>query len=467
MSNSISNSLFSSAQVNSIVSRLQSRIQAPMKLEQYEITTDKTQISALGQVRGALSSLNGALGDLTDPASLSAMKASTSASSVATATAADSAASGAYTLSNIQLAQSQEIYSASYASASAAVGAGSGTLTFQFGSGGSASVSIASSADTVSGVADAINAANTGVTATVVNTASGVRLALQGAEPGSGKSFSVSGSGAVAGLSYGSGSATMSLGQSARNATFTLNGVPVSETSNDSVSLVKGLSVDLVASGSTKISVDKSHSSLSSALSSFTNKLNDAVDVIATQTAYQPGSSASAGSTGKQAKSGPLLGNVQVQQLKQDLLSAISSAASGGLSSNALGFSISSSGALSFDTATFDTLYGSNPTGADSLIKSIETHVGSILTGAIGTSVDSGSASAAGLGIGSGFIGAATSDLNTNISSLQDQIKTQTKIGNEQIANLEAQFTSAISRSNTASTTLSYLSLLNGSSSSS
>jgi len=461
-------SLFSSAEVTSVVKQLESRIQAPIQLEKSQIKTDNAQISALGAVRGALSTLNGALSGLSNPASLATMAATTSASAVATASAKASAASGSYTLSNIQLARTQEIYSGSYASASAAIGSGSGTLTFHLGSGSSASISIPSSADTVSGVAGAINAANKGVSAAVVNTASGVKLVLQSAKSGSANSFTLSGTGAMAGLSYGSGSGsgTMTLGQAARNASFTVNGVPISESSNKGISLVAGLTVNLQSSGSATIAVNSSNSSLSSALSSFTNKLNSAVSAIAKQTAYVPPKSSASASSSSSAKSGPLLGNVQVQQLGQSLLSAISSAAGSGVSANALGFSISSSGKLSFSSATFDTAYAANPTAADNLIKSIESNVSNIVTGAIGTA---GSATSFGSGSGtaaSGFVGAAATDLKASVASLKNEIHMQTQIGNEQISNLRNEFSNAISQSNGTSTTLSYLSILNGSGSS-
>ncbi|TMV88039.1 flagellar hook protein [Thioclava sp. BHET1] len=470
MSTSSVSSLFSSGEIKSIVGQLQKRIQAPITLEANQIKSDNTQISALGAVQGALSSLNGALSGISDPASLATMSAETSASSIATASASASAASGTYSLSNVQLARTQEIYSGSFASGDATLGSGAGALTFQFGSGGSAQISVPSSADTVSGIADAVNAADKGVSASVVTTATGVRLVFQSDETGSAKSFTVAGSGAAAGLSYsGSGSGTMTLGQSARNASFTLNGVPVTETSNSGISLVKGLTVSLVASGSASISTSSSTAGLSSALSSFTNKLNNAVGVIAKQTAYQaPSSSASASASGSSAKKiGPLLGDVQIQQLKQDLLSTISSAAGSGLSANSLGFSISSSGKLSFDSATFDTAYAGNEAAADSLIQSIETSVGNIVTGAIGSA---GATAAAGSGSGtaaSGFVGAAQTDLKATVSSLKNQIASQSKIGNEQIANLESQFSDAISATSGTSTTLSYLSVLMGSSGSS
>ena len=66
MSTSVS-SLFSSGEIKAIVAQLEARLQAPMTVEQNEIKTDQAQISAIGQVQGALTSLNGALSALADP----------------------------------------------------------------------------------------------------------------------------------------------------------------------------------------------------------------------------------------------------------------------------------------------------------------------------------------------------------------------------------------------------------------
>lgn len=462
----------SSGEVKSIVSQLQQRIDAPIQTEQAQIKTDKTEISALGKVKGVMSSLNSALSGISDPSSINPMQASVSTKS-ASAKAAASATSGSYALSNIKLAKAQEVYSSAYASASAKVGSGSGALTFKFGSGGSSTINIGSSSDTVSGVAAAINKANAGVKASVVSTASGAQLVLTGTKPGSQKSFTVSGTGATAGLSYaGSGSAsTLTLAQGARNASFTMNGVPVTETSNSGINLVKGVTLSLKSSGSATVSVNKSAQTLSSALSSVTSKLNKAVSTIAKETKYTPGSSASTGSKSSSSgsskgKAGPLLGNVQVEDLQQNLVSGISSLFGSGLSAASIGLTVSSHGKVSFNASTFSAAYKKNPTAVNNLVKQLQTNVKNVVTGAIGTGSSTSSGSGSGVA-GSGFLTAISKDRHTNVTSLQSQISQQQTEGKQQIANLESQFNSAISASSTSQTTLSYLNALMGSGNSS
>lgn len=469
MSTSVS-SLFSSAEIKAIVGQLEARMQAPMTVEQSEVKTDQAQISAIGQVQGALTSLNGALSKLTDPASLNAMKA-TVTGSAATASAAASAPSGSYDLTNIKLAKAQEVYSSTYASASAAVGSGSGALTFKFSGGSSAKINIPSSADTVQGIAKAINAAGAGVTATVIQTSTGVHLGLQSSTSGAANAFSVSGSGAVASLNYsasGSGS-TLTLAQAARDASFNLNGEPLTEPSNGSIKLLQGLTVNLTSSGSAAVSVAKSSQSLSSALSTLTTQFNNAVSLIAKETQYKAAkSSASAsGSASAKPQIGPLLGNVQVEQLQQSLLSGVSSAAASGLSANAIGLTISSGGQVSFDSSKFGSAYSKSPAAVNTLVQNMVKVMQGVVSGAVGSAgtTPSSATGTTPVTTTSGFLQSASTSLQASVTSINQEIIQQQKIEASQVALLEQQFVAAETSTGSASTTLAYIgSLLNSSS---
>jgi len=194
MSSSISSSsgVLSSSFITTIVNQEEARLQAPITVEQQTVKTDQAQISAIGKVKSALNTLSGSLSSIADPASVSARTATASNTNVA-ATAAGSATAGSYSLTGIKLAKSQELYSALYGSSNATVG--SGNLTFSFTGGQTDTIAISSSQNTLSGIAAAINSANKGVTASVLQTASGARLQLSSTSTGSSQNFTVSGSG--------------------------------------------------------------------------------------------------------------------------------------------------------------------------------------------------------------------------------------------------------------------------------
>lgn len=468
MSTSVS-SLFSSGEIKAIVGQLEARLQAPMTVEQAEMKIDQAQISAIGQVQGALTSLNGALSAIADPTSLNAMTA-TVTGTAATANAAASAPSGSYNLTNIKLAKSQEIYSSTYASASAKLGSGSGALTFKLGGGSSATVKIPSSADTVQGVAKAINAADTGVTATVIQTSTGVHLGLQSSTAGAANSFSVSGSGNVAGLSYsasGSGS-TLTLAQAAQDASFNLNGEPVTEPANGSIKLLQGLTINLTSSGSAAVSVTKSSQGLSSALSTLTTQFNNAVSLIAKQTEYKAGKTSASATSSASAKPqiGPLLGNVQVEQLQQALLSGVSSAVGSGLSANAIGLTVSSGGQVAFNSTTFGSAYVKNPAAVDKLVQSMVKVIQGVVSGAVGSAgtTPADGAATTPATTTSGFLQSASTSLQATVTSLGKEIAQQQTIESEQVSLLEEQFVAAQTSTASASTTLAYIgALLNSS----
>jgi flagellar hook-associated protein 2 len=109
MSGSVS--ALGSAQINSEITSVETRLNAPIKQLESQQTTEKADISAWGTIKGSVSSLSGALAGISNIASLSDRSVTTSGSSIATATVTNSATTGAYDLTNVTLAKAQEIYS--------------------------------------------------------------------------------------------------------------------------------------------------------------------------------------------------------------------------------------------------------------------------------------------------------------------------------------------------------------------
>lgn len=139
------------------------------------------------------------------------------------------------------LAKAQTVYSAQLASRSSSIG--QGTLTLNIGSSAYA-IAIDTSNDSLDGLASAINAAGSGVTAKVVNDAGQFRLVLKG-ESGAAKAFELTaGAGAPASLQRFS-SAAMSTGQSASDATFTVDGVAYQRPSNSFDDVIPGMAITL------------------------------------------------------------------------------------------------------------------------------------------------------------------------------------------------------------------------------
>jgi flagellar hook-associated protein 2 len=181
--------------VNAIISSLMGVESQPLTLLQNKASTVSTEISAVGQIQ----SLTSTLADKADAlASSSLWTQTTSASadtSVVTAdTSTGTADPGDYSVSVQQLAQGQTVTSGALASASSTLD--SGTLTIQLGTwtAGSGntpptfadqansppvSITIGAGDTSLSSIKDKINAANAGVTASIISDANGARLSLR------------------------------------------------------------------------------------------------------------------------------------------------------------------------------------------------------------------------------------------------------------------------------------------------
>jgi flagellar hook-associated protein 2 len=192
------------------------------------------------------------------------------------------------------------------------------------------------------------------------------------------------------------------------------------------------------------------------------------VSLIAKETQYKAAkSSASAsGSASAKPQIGPLLGNVQVEQLKQSLLSGISSAAASGLSANAIGITISSGGQVSFDSTAFSGAYAKSPTAVNTLVQNMVKVIQGVVSGAVGSAgtTPSSATGTTPAAITTGFLQSASTSLQASVTSINQEIVQQQKNEANQVSLLEQQFVAAETSTGSASTTLAYIgSLLNSS----
>ncbi len=364
-------SLLSSAQITSLIQQASAAYQAPATALQSQEQPIQTQISALGKVQSALSSLQSALGGLADVQNLAQRSVTTTPSGAASATVTNNANPGTYNLSNIQLALAQSLISSGFASASASASSslGAGSLAIQVGSGPAVTVNMASGQDNLTGIASAINQANAGVQATVIYDGSSYHLSLTGDSTGSAGAFTVTGSGGLAGFSYAPG-ATSTTGltelQAASDASFSLNGIPITSSSNTVSGVVPGLTLNLTGAGAATVTVSQSVSALDQAANGVASALTNVLQTINQYSSYSPTSGA-----------GPLLGDVGLQVLRNNLLNAITSPANGAApntpygSLSAVGFTINSDGTVSLNDQTFQTAAQSNYAAVAGLLGTI------------------------------------------------------------------------------------------------
>ncbi|WP_420237284.1 flagellar filament capping protein FliD [Telmatobacter bradus] len=190
-----------SATVASIVSNLQN-VETPWKTQLSNLKTQDTTISSLGTL---LSTLSTDLSSLTEANGILSEKTGSSSNTnvLALASASNSAAAGAHSIAVNSLAQTSSGYLAEVSDSQAKL---SGALVLQVGTATAQTISVDPSSNTLSGLAQSINASGVGVTASVLSDATGSRLSLVSGTSGKDGTLSITGNtvGISSALSYSS-----------------------------------------------------------------------------------------------------------------------------------------------------------------------------------------------------------------------------------------------------------------------
>jgi flagellar hook-associated protein 2 len=203
---------------------------------------NQARVSSLAQARNDLDSFADSLAGLAAGGTLRSQPV-TSDDSAISVTSSPGTLIGSYAGEIVvnRLARAQTIYSGTVASATGSIG--QGTMTLTVGTTNFA-VTIDSTNDSLTGLATTINAAGSGVRASVINDAGSFRLVLKG-ESGAAGAFSLTANtGADPGLSSFA-SAAMIVGQTASDAAFTVDGVEYARATNSISDVVPGMIITL------------------------------------------------------------------------------------------------------------------------------------------------------------------------------------------------------------------------------
>ncbi|PTT76217.1 flagellar hook protein [Pelomonas sp. HMWF004] len=271
----------------------------------------KTQLSAFGKVQSALSTLRDAAAKLTKPDTWGGSLATSSDPTTVSVSAGTGAAIGNVSVEVKALAQSQTLVSGTpYASSTTTVGQGSltitlgawatdadGNTTFTDKAGATAvTIEIGEGQSTLAGIRDAINGANAGVTASIVNDANGSRLTLRSTASGATNGFRIDAGGGLADLGYDPRIGVTSMIQTlpAQNARALINGIDVSSESNTLKEAIDGLNITLLKTSSVpaSIAVGQDKDAIKKVITDFTTAYNAVNALLREQTKYDAGSKA-------------------------------------------------------------------------------------------------------------------------------------------------------------------------------
>src|SRR6266496_1105276 len=230
--------------VTSLVTQILAQENRATPLLQQQQTDLQNQAGLLTSMNGDLSTLSSAVNSLADVLGpLSAMTAKSSQTSILTASAQSSATAGTHTVVVSTLATQGTLYTNAVQNATTSIlpsNAQSATIQFQAGGSGGPTHSVViapGSNDTLTSLAGYINAQNWSVTASVITDSSGARLAIYSNDSGSTGSLAITSN---------TSSLTFNPAVGGTDATFTVDSIPFSSTTNTVSGAVPGVTLNLL-----------------------------------------------------------------------------------------------------------------------------------------------------------------------------------------------------------------------------
>jgi len=276
--------MLSGLPVDDLVSSLMSVERQPLALLQQKQSSFNSKLSAFGTLKSAVSTFQTAVKNVSSDA-LSALTATSSKAEAigVSVSKASSASAGNYSIEVSKLAQSDKLVSSGVATGTTFSAADS---SMEISIGGK-TTKLTLTDTTLSGLSSAINKANAGVTATILNDGTSDHLVITGNETGKDNTVSIAATGSLAQFATSGGSMTKS--QTAQNAEMTIDGIAVSKASNTVSDAIKGVTLNLNQTnvGSpVKIDLAKDTASVTSKITAFVDAYNTLATAVNKQTAY-------------------------------------------------------------------------------------------------------------------------------------------------------------------------------------
>jgi len=419
--------------LNSLLTNLMQSEQQPLVKLQTQEASYQARISALGSLQSTLSSLQTAAGAMVPATGTTATakynpttySASIADTSIATASASTGAVAGSYSLEVSALAQGQRLVSpsdAAYTSATSVIGTGELTVDFGALSAGtftadstrSKTITIDSTNNTLGGLRDAINAANIGASATIINGVNSTtganesHLVISSTQTGLSNVMQLSGTGTtpLSGFDYdpAANSGTMTQdstqgGQAASNAAFKLNGIAATSSTNSVTGALDGVTLNLqkistvltpATSGPPATSATYTPTTLTVGTSTSSSALSNTLNAFVS--AYNATNSAMSGLGAYDAKTktaGALQGNSTLRTVKSQIQNLLFNATAGGTSAyrhlTDLGVSLAKDGSLSLDSAKLSAAVAADPTSVANLVAAAGKAYNTAITGMVGS----------------------------------------------------------------------------------
>lgn len=374
----------------------------------------EARISGFGKLESALDAFQTAAAKLADVDGFQAVSSKVTGEAFTVSSGTD-AVPGRYEVEISQLARAQSLASNGVADQTAQLGAGN--LTITVGTGAEAQtldIAIADGDSSLEVIRDAINAENSGVTASIINDGSDnpYRLVLTSDNTGEASTMTVSATGNAALsdlLTYDSATATGTMTETvtAQNAELSVNGIDIVSESNRVEGALQDVTLNLTATTETGspaiLSVSRDTEQISDDVKAFVEAYNSLQKTVDELTAFN----------GPDSASGVLLGNNTMRSVESQLRNVIGGSVEGELNLlSEVGIELTLDGTLELDEERLEELVNDD---LDSLSAFFSGGVdGEGMADRLDTTLT-------GMLEDDGLLSSATSGLETSIESLDER----------------------------------------------
>ncbi|PXW19139.1 flagellar filament capping protein FliD [Pantoea sp. JKS000250] len=295
------------------------------------------KLSAYATLKSSLTTFQTANTTLNSADLFTATTASSSSTAFSATTSGSSTVAGKYAINVTQLAQAQVLTSAVQSSNTAALGdssVASRSIAITLKDGTSKSVTLSADQTSLTGMRDAINGANAGITASIIKVSDGsFRLSMSANKTGSDNAvatIAVTGDDTlqgIVGFDASASSNVMTESVKAQNAQLTVNNVAIENSSNQISDALEGITLNLTAQtvGSQTLTITKDTSKASSAVSAWVDAYNTLLDQFNTLTKF---TKVDTNSDEQDSSNGALLGDSTLRTIETQLKSMLTNAQS-------------------------------------------------------------------------------------------------------------------------------------------
>ncbi len=424
--------------ITQIVDSLVEAEQAPQENQiQSKIDARNTAISAIGEIKSALSKLSTSLSTLTGNTSLKV----NSTSSAVSATISDPSTAVAInsSISVSTLAKGQTLAFEDYTSNTYLVGAGSLVLERGDWSSGSfvASATVSSKTlsvtetDTLESLKDKINALDYGTTASVIGAGDGTFTLVLKSQNGKENALRITATESPSGSGLSAIDNTTTNGSKQKlagtDASFSVDGISLTRSSNSISDLFTGYNVNLLASTTVNgtdtpanLTGSVDTSSATTSLQSFVTAVNEARTLLNEKT-FRGSASKEAGDLSDD----PVIKSIQ-KQLNALTTNQLTGFGANGVYLSNLGVRTEKDGLLSLNTTVLENELKNNPTSLDAIFNSMYSSSSSLLSVSGGSSskpVAGSYAFAMTAYVSGAFTGLVSSDTSPEVTSSNNTIQ--------------------------------------------